>query len=110
MLRALAAASLMAALGRSPAAAATCRREGRTCGGKRGRCCNPLACCAGRCRDLRSDRRFCGACDTPCPAGSAATCHSRRCLCPDGRPPCGEQCCPANCSCSPDGNACLCSI
>ena len=63
--------------------------------------------CNGRCRDLRSNERHCGACNTPCEPGRA--CCRRRCVDPATDPAhCGRcgRACRADQSC--DGGACAC--
>ena len=106
-LRALAGAGFAGALGRVGTAAAACRRRQQTCGDGQGRCCNDLACCGGRCRNLQTDERFCGGCRTACDVDQGQTCRAGQCVCPDGRPPCGGTCCPDNCYCNAD-NRCEC--
>jgi len=90
----------------------TCVRTGtdiRNCGGcgkkcqsnqdcENGRCvtCAPglTGCNTGRtssCVNLGSDSHNCGTCGTICPSGT--TCVGGQCLCPDGDPPCDDQCC-----------------
>jgi len=109
LLRALIGGGITAATATSGAAGATCRRKDDSCGGGRGPCCGDLRCCNGRCRNVRTDERFCGNCETACVAADQQVCRDGGCTCPDGRPDCGGQCCGPTCSCTTD-KRCVCSI
>ena len=87
-----------------------CTVNGHCCHGNRcrgGTCqCRPnLTSCGGRCRDLRTNERHCGACDHRCEAGQ--TCCRGRCVacCTDAdcAPPqtCGGGGTPGVCGCTP---------
>ena len=109
LIRALVGGGLAAVLGAPDANAATCRRKDDACGNGRGPCCGDLRCCNGRCRNLRTDERFCGTCATACVAADQQVCRDGACICPDGRPDCGGQCCGPTCGCSSD-KRCICPL
>jgi hypothetical protein len=97
-------------------AEAACRGYERRCGGRAGRCCRGLSCCAGRCRDTFYNDEFCGDCETACATDAGEYCEVDTCVCDFGLVRCAGQCCgpdqaclgqPATCgSCPAGANAC----
>jgi hypothetical protein len=109
----LAAAPMVWALLRAGDVAARCGRvldrcdrsgdccDGARCRRRRCRCRAGLTKCAdGRCHDLASDPRHCGACDSPC--DPTQQCLVLDCVpCPGDVPACNHACCEAGVACLP---------
>jgi hypothetical protein len=90
-------------------AEAACKRVGRRCGRRRGRCCRGARCrngvcvcregrarCAGRCFDLQTSEKHCGVCGNAC--SGLQVCQSGDC-CRPSFTLCSDVCAPGtNCS------------
>lgn len=79
------------------------------------RCCKKTGylCCRGSCRHISSDKAHCGGCASAnrCSVSQGQTCRGGRCVCADGRLPCGKLCCAATEACftNSDGTGGVCA-